>query len=46
MDIIYGKKDVIVNIETEVDKSLIYQAIFLVNLRHIVLMIIFTIMFM
>ena len=37
IDIVYGKKDVMVSAGTEVDKSLIYQAVLLINPRAIVL---------
>ena len=37
MDIIYSKKDIMINVETEVGKSLIYQEVFLMNLGAIVL---------
>lgn len=39
MDIIYGKKDIIISAGTEAGKSLIYQAVPLINLRAIVLII-------
>lgn len=40
MNIVYSKKNVMVDIKTGVDKILIYQALFLRNLRAIVLIII------
>lgn len=46
MDIVYGKKNIMVNAKIGSSKNLIYQAILLINLGAIVLTIIFTIIFM
>ena len=43
MDIVYGKKDIMVSTRTGANKSLIYQAMLLMNLRAIVLTITSTI---
>lgn len=40
MDIVYDKKNVIISAKTGVSKSLKYQAIYLINLKAIILIII------
>lgn len=43
MDIMYNKKNIIVSIRIEVDKSLIYKTVLLMNPRTIIVIITFII---